>query len=109
MNRPDSLQGSIPLIVLKILANRGPLHGYGISTQIQSISDEILRIEQGSLYPALHRMEEGGWIKAKWTTTEHNRRVRSYEITARGRKQLAEEETRWKAVTAAVGQIIQRA
>jgi PadR family transcriptional regulator PadR len=109
MARPDTLQGSLPLLVLKILARRGPLHGYGITAQIETMSEEILRVEEGSLYPALHRIEEAGWIKAKWLTTENNRRARVYEITAAGRKQLEEEESRWRAVTTAVGQILQRA
>src|SRR5580698_6378207 len=109
MQRQDSLQGSLPLLVLKILARRGPLHGYGITSQIEAISEDILRVEEGSLYPALHRMEEAGWIKAKWVTTENKRRARLYEITADGRKQLEDEEVRWKLVTAAVGQVLQRA
>jgi transcriptional regulator len=109
MDRQDSLHGSIPLLVLKILAQRGPLHGYGIGAHIQAMSDDILHVEQGSLYPALHRMEEGGWIRAKWIKTENKRRARLYEITGAGRKQLAQEEARWSMVTAAVGQILQRA
>jgi PadR family transcriptional regulator, regulatory protein PadR len=109
MARQDSLQGSLPLMVLKILGRRGPLHGYGITAQIESMSKDVLRVEEGSLYPALHRMEEAGWIKARWVTTENNRRARLYEITAAGRKQLDEEEVRWKLVTAAVGQVLQRA
>ena len=109
MARQDSLQGSLPLLVLKILARRGPLHGYGITAQIEGMSDEILRVEEGSLYPALHRMEEAGWIKAKWLTTENKRRARVYEITAAGRKQLEEEESRWRAVSAAVGHVLQKA
>src|SRR5580704_17679298 len=109
MARQDSLQGSLPVLVLKILSRRGPLHGYGITAHIEGISDEILRVEEGSLYPALHRMDEAGWIKAKWLTTENKRRARVYEITAAGRKQLEEQESRWRAVTAAVGQILQRA
>ena len=109
MTRQDSLQGSLPLLVLKILARRGPLHGYGITTQIEAMSGDILRVEEGSLYPALHRMDEAGWIKAKWVTTENKRRARLYEITAAGRKRLGEEEARWRAVTTAVGQVLQRA
>jgi PadR family transcriptional regulator PadR len=109
MNRQDSLQGSLPLMVLKILGRRGPLHGYGITAQIESMSKDVLRVEEGSLYPALHRMEEAGWIKARWVITENKRRARMYEITAAGRKQLDEEEIRWKLVTAAVGQVLQRA
>jgi transcriptional regulator len=109
MVRQDSLQGSLPLMVLKILGRRGPLHGYGITAQIESMSKDVLRVEEGSLYPALHRMEEAGWIKARWVTTENKRRARLYEITAAGRKQLEDEEVRWKLVTAAVGQVLQRA
>jgi PadR family transcriptional regulator, regulatory protein PadR len=109
MARQDSLQGSLPLLVLKILARRGPLHGYGITTRIENISGDVLRVEEGSLYPALHRLEESGWVKAKWITTENNRRARVYEITAAGRKQLSEEEDRWLAVTAAVGQVLRTA
>jgi transcriptional regulator len=109
MARQDSLQGSLPVLVLKILSRRGPLHGYGITAQIEGISDEILRVEEGSLYPALHRMEEAGWIKAKWLTTENKRRARVYEITALGRKQLEEQESRWREVTAAVAHVLGRA
>ena len=109
MARQDSLQGSLPLLVLKILARRGPLHGYGITTQVEGMSEEVLRVEEGSLYPALHRMEEAGWIKAKWVTTENKRRARLYEITAAGRKQLEAEESRWRAVTSAVGHILKHA
>ena len=97
------------MLVLKILSRRGPLHGYGITAQIEGISDEILRVEEGSLYPALHRMEEEGWIKAKWLTTENKRRARVYEITALGRKQLEEQESRWREVTAAVAHVLGRA
>lgn len=102
MGRHEAFQGSLPLIVLKILARRGPMHGYGITVRIQEISGEELRVEEGSLYPALHRMEEAGWVKAKWQVTDSNRRVRAYEITAEGRKRLEAEEQRWLAVNAAV-------
>ena len=101
MARQDLLQGSLPLLILKILARRGPLHGYGITTQIEGMSEEVLRVEEGSLYPALHRMEEAGWIKAKWVTTENKRRARLYEITTNGRQRLDAEQSRWRAVTAA--------
>src|SRR4249920_1773130 len=106
MARTDSLQGSLPLLVLKILARRGSLHGYGIAAQIEVISDETLRVEEGSLYPALHRLEEAGWIKARWTKSETGRRARVYELTAGGRTQRESEEARWKAITAAVGKIL---
>jgi PadR family transcriptional regulator PadR len=108
MARPDALQGSLPLLVLKILDRRGPLHGYGLTNHIESAS-ELLRVEEGSLYPALHRMEEAGWIRAEWTTTQNKRRARIYEITAAGRKQLHEEESRWTAISAAIGQVLKEA
>jgi PadR family transcriptional regulator, regulatory protein PadR len=109
MARQDALQGSLPLLVLKLLARRGPLHGYGIATQIETMSDETLRVEEGSLYPALHRLEESRLIKAAWSTTDTGRRARIYEITAAGRRQLESEEQRWKAITAAVGKILKLA
>jgi transcriptional regulator len=109
MARQEAFQGSLPLLVLKILARRGPLHGYGITVRIQEVSDDVLRVEEGSLYPALHRMEEAGWIKAKWVTTENKRRARVYEITADGRKRLDVEEKRWLAVNAAVMRALKHA
>ena len=108
LSKLDSLQGSLPLLVLKILDRRGPLHGYGITAHIESISD-LLRVEEGSLYPALHRMEETGWIRAKWTTTENKRRARIYELTRAGRKQLADAEHRWTSIAAAIGQVLKEA
>lgn len=108
MKKQDALRGTLPLLVLTILDRRGPLHGYGIASHIQSLSD-ALRVEEGSLYPALHRMEQAGWIKARWARTESNRRARTYELTAAGRKQLQVEETRWRTVTAAVGHVLKHA
>jgi transcriptional regulator len=105
MPKPDSLQGSLDLLVLKTLARR-PLHGYAIMCAIQDSSGEVLRVEEGSLYPALHRMEEAGWILAEWITKDTGRRARVYELTAAGRKQLAAEESRWRAVTQAVGRVL---
>jgi PadR family transcriptional regulator PadR len=106
--RADTLQGSLPLLVLTILDRRGPLHGYAITSHIQDLSD-ALRVEEGSLYPALHRMEEAGWIKARSITTEHNRRARAYEITAAGRRQLGIEEERWRSTTDAVNYVLKHA
>jgi PadR family transcriptional regulator PadR len=103
---PDSLQGSLDLLVLKILSRKPKLHGYAIMAAIQNISDEVLRVEEGSLYPALHRMEEAGWIRAEWITKETGRRARQYELTAAGKRQLATEESRWKAVTSAVNRVL---
>lgn len=108
MPKQDALQGSLPLLVLKILDRRGPLHGYGITAQIEAISG-LLRVEEGSLYPALHRLEESGWIRAEWTTTENNRRARVYKLTPAGRKQLSDEESRWTSIAAAIGQVLEQA
>ncbi|HYW47461.1 MAG TPA: PadR family transcriptional regulator [Bryobacteraceae bacterium] len=102
MSKPDSLQGSLDLLVLKILSRRPRLHGYAIMSAIQDRSAEVLRVDEGSLYPALHRMEEAGWIRAEWITKDNGRRARTYELTAAGKKQLAAEESRWRAVTSAV-------
>ena len=101
----DLLQGTLALLVLKTLA-RGPLHGYGITLHIQMVSKDYLRVEEGSLYPALHRMEQDGWISAEWGTTENNRRARYYRLTSAGRKQLAEEEKNWERLTQAVAQVL---
>jgi len=101
----DLLQGTLALLVLKTLA-RGPLHGYGITLHIQMVSKDFLRVEEGSLYPALHRMEQDGWISADWGTTENNRRARYYRLTSTGRKQLAEEEKNWERLTQAVAQVL---
>jgi transcriptional regulator len=95
--------------VLTLLARRGSLHGYGLATAIERMSDDALRVEEGSLYPALHRLEEAGWIKARWATTDTGRRARLYDITPVGRRQLAAEEARWKTITSAVGHILKHA
>jgi len=108
MPKQDALQGSLPLLILKILDRRGPLHGYAITTRIESASD-LLRVEEGSLYPALHRMEEARLIRARWRTTENRRRVRVYELTAAGRKQLQSDERRWASITAAIAQVLKEA
>jgi PadR family transcriptional regulator PadR len=109
MPKPDSLQGSLDLLVLKILSRRPRLHGYALMTAIQEISEDVLRVEEGSLYPALHRMEEAGWIRAEWVTKDTGRRARIYDLTAAGKKQLATEEVRWQAVTSAVGRVLRMA
>jgi transcriptional regulator len=106
MAKTDSLQGSLDLLVLKILSRRPRLHGYAIMTAIQEWSGEVLRAEEGSLYPALHRMEEAGWIQAEWVTKETGRRARVYELTAAGARQLAAEESRWNAVISAVNRVL---
>lgn len=109
MAKRDSLQGSLDLLVLKILSRRHRLHGYAIMTAIQDISGDILRPEEGSLYPALHRMEQAGSIRAKWITKDNGQRTRIYELTEAGNKQLAAEESRWQAVTAAVNRVLRMA
>ena len=101
----DILQGTLALLVLKTLQH-GPTHGWGITLHIQQISNEILRVEEGSLYPALHRMEQDGWISAEWGVSENNRRARYYRLTAAGRKQLAKEEQSWQELTGAVALVL---
>ena len=102
----NDLQGTLDLLVLKTLAQMGKMHGYGIVLHIQRASDDLLRVEEGSLYPALHRMEQDGWIKASWGLSENNRRARYYQLTPRGRKQLAAERENWKKITGAVGLVL---
>ena len=109
MAKSDALQGSLDLLVLKILSRRPRLHGYAIMSAIKDISGEVLRAEEGSLYPALHRMEEAGWIRAQWITKDSGQRARLYELTADGKKQLAMAESRWHAVTLAVNRVLQEA
>jgi transcriptional regulator len=104
--KADKLQGSLDLLVLKVLSRRPSIHGYAISAAVREFSGEVLQIEDGSLYPALHRMEETGWIKAKWITKENGGRSRVYELAAAGKKQLASEEARWRNVTFAVDRVL---
>jgi transcriptional regulator len=102
----DRLQGTLDLLVLKSLACLGPMHGYGISNHIQSIAGDALRVEEGSLYPALHRMAQEGWILAEWRPSDNNRRARYYALTAAGKKQLAAEQRRWDELTHAVSRVL---
>ena len=102
----NDLQGSLDLLVLKTLSHVGEAHGYGIVSHVQRASDELLSVEEGSLYPALHRMEEAGWIHAHWITKDTGRRARIYDLTAAGKKQLEAEESRWQAVTSAVNRVL---
>ena len=106
MAKPDSLQGSLDLLVLKTLSRRPRLHGYAIMSAIKESSGDVLRADEGSLYPALHRMEEDGWIRAEWVTKDTGRRARIYELTPAGKRQLADEESRWRAVTSAVNRVL---
>src|SRR5690349_10618275 len=102
----DRLQGTLDLVVLKTLDSRGAMHGYAIGAHIARISGSVLRVEEGSLYPALHRMTQSGWLKAEWGTSENGRRARYYSVTAAGRRQLAAEERRWAELTGAVAQVL---
>jgi PadR family transcriptional regulator PadR len=103
--KPDALQGTLDLLVLKTLS-RGPQHGYGIAAHVQAISDDALRVEEGSLYPALHRMEQSGWISAGWQITAKSRRARFYQLTRAGQKRLNEEQEKWSRLTEAVGKVL---
>src|ERR671933_389937 len=104
--KTDLLQGTLDLLVLKILA-LGPTHGWDITQRIQQISEDVLRVNQGSLYPALHRLEAQGWIKAEWGASDNNRRARYYKLTAAGRKELDEEREYWARVAGAVTRVMQ--
>lgn len=101
----DLLQGTLDLLILKTLA-LAPMHGWGISQRIQQMSDEVLRVNQGSLYPALHRLEAAGWITAEWGASENNRQAKFYRLTATGEKQLRAETAQWERMTTAVGRIL---
>ena len=92
MTKPDSLQGSLDLLVLKVLSRRPRLHGYALMSAIHESSRDVLRVEEGSLYPAMHRMEEAGWVRAEWITKDSGRRARVYELTAAGKRRLSAEE-----------------
>jgi transcriptional regulator len=105
----DRLQGTLDLLVLKSLASRGPMHGYAMTMHIQAIAGDALRLEEGSLYPALHRMRQEGWVSAKWGASENNRKARYYAITAAGRKQLHAEQQRWNDLSAAVARVLELA
>ena len=106
MARNDALQGTLDLLILKTLAHLGEAHGFGLALHIQSVSDELLRVEEGSLYPALHRIQQEGWITSTWRTTENNRRAKYYKLTAAGRKQLAQEEKDWARVVQGVNAVL---
>jgi PadR family transcriptional regulator, regulatory protein PadR len=103
----DRLQGTLTLLVLRTLKNSGALHGFSLMQRIQLASADALRVEEGSLYPALHRMTQAGWLKAEWGASESNRRARFYTITTAGRRQLEHEERSWAALTEAVGRLLQ--
>jgi transcriptional regulator len=106
--RTDLLQGTLDLMVLRIL-DAGPNHGWGISQRIQQISQDVLRINQGSLYPALHRLEAQGWIDAEWGSSDNNRRAKYYHLTRAGRRQLAEETANWSRIAEAIARVLETA
>jgi transcriptional regulator len=103
--KTDVLQGTLDLLILKTLEN-GPMHGYGIASHIEAISDELLRVEEGSLYPALHRIQQIGWIAAAWKLSENGRRAKFYRLTRAGSKRLVEEGERWQKLTRGVSKVL---
>ena len=107
--RNDVLQGTLALLVLRTLAAQGAMHGYAITAHIQRVSDELLRVEEGSLYPALHRMEQDGWLQSAWGVTEKNRQARFYSLTPAGERQLAAEQASWARLTEGVGRVLRYA
>jgi PadR family transcriptional regulator PadR len=111
MARPKNevLQGTLDMVVLRTLSSAGPMHGYAISSHIHRISAELLRVEEGSLYPALHRMEQNGWLRGSWGMTEKNREARFYEITAKGKQQLEAARESWARLTEGVGRVLRYA
>ncbi len=108
-SKPDVLQGTLALLVLRTLERSGPMHGYAIASYIARLSSDLLRVEEGSLYPALHRMEQDGWLRASWGRTEKNRDARFYEITAKGKRQLAAERESWARLTEGVARVLRYA
>ena len=108
MPKPDNLQGALELLILKVL-RCGPSHGYAIASAIQQMSDDVLRVEAGSLYPAVHRMTEAGLLKSEWRRSEVGRRARFYELTAKGRRRLEADEKKWRTVSAAVAKVLNAA
>jgi PadR family transcriptional regulator, regulatory protein PadR len=107
MGKPtDLVQGTLDLLILKTVALE-PMHGWGIARRIRQVSKEVLRVNQGALYPALHRLEQSGWIKAKWCESENNRQAKYYSLTPAGRRYLEQEETNWKRLSAAIGLVLE--
>lgn len=104
----DMLHGTLDMLILKALS-AGPLHGYGVGQRIQLLAEDMLRVEEGSLYPALYRLEEHGWIESEWGTSDNNRRARFYKLTRAGRRQLAVEESHWQQLAAAIAKVLQAA
>ena len=105
-DKADVLKGTLDLMVLRTLETMGPLHGYGIAQRLQQVSDDLLRLNQGTLYPALLRLEQRGWIASAWGTSENNRRARYYRLTRSGRKQLQRETAEWNRMAAVIGRLL---
>src|SRR4029453_2138045 len=105
-NRRDQLQGTLDLLVLRTLSSGGTMHGYAITERVEQISRDVLRIEAGSLYPALHRMEEAGWVRSEWDVSDNNRRARFYTITGAGRRRLAEGQKAWELNVTAMMRVL---
>jgi PadR family transcriptional regulator PadR len=104
--KADLLQGTLDMLILKALS-AGPMHGYGVGQRIERLAEEMLRVEEGSLYPALYRLEERGWIRSEWGKSENNRRARFYALTAAGRRQLGVEQENWRLLVLAVGKVLE--
>jgi PadR family transcriptional regulator, regulatory protein PadR len=102
----DKLQGTLSMLVLRTLDSRGPSHGYALCAHIHAVSAELIQVEEGSLYPALHRMEQDGWVSSRWELTEKGRKAKVYSITARGSKQLADEQENWLRLTRGVARVL---
>jgi PadR family transcriptional regulator PadR len=108
INKSDLLQGTLDLLILRTLAS-GDMHGWGISQRLQQISNDVLQVNQGSLYPALYRLEQQGWVSSSWGDSENNRRAKFYSLTNAGRRQLAEETASWERMSAAVARVLSHA
>jgi transcriptional regulator len=107
MSKPtDLVQGTLDLLILKTIALE-PMHGWGIAQRIRQVSGEVLQVNQGALYPALHRLEQSGWIRAKWGESDHNRRAKYYALTQAGRKYLEQEQANWQRLSAAIGLVLE--
>jgi len=106
-NKDDILRGTLDLLVLKTLDTLGPLHGYGIARRIEQVSEDLLHLNQGTLYPALLRLEQRGWIRSRWGTSDNHRRARYYSLTRSGRRQLAQEAESWQRMAGMIGRVLQ--
>jgi PadR family transcriptional regulator PadR len=105
--KSEVLQGTLDLLVLKTLDTMGPMHGYGIAQRIQQVSEDVLQLNQGTLYPALLRLQQRGWVKSKWSLSENKRKARFYSVTGSGRKQLVEERANWDRVSGAIARLLE--